>query len=189
MAMPSFPPHTEWTVERLHSLPDDGNRYEVIDGELFVTPAPSFVHQRAARELVVRLLPYVETLGGLELFFAPTAVTWSARTEVQPDILVLPLPASGPITRFEEVGVPELAVEILSASSARADRYRKRALYQAQRVPEYWIVDSASRMVERWRPDDGEPDVLLGELVWQPRAGHEPLVVDLDAYFRAAHGW
>jgi Uma2 family endonuclease len=188
MAMPTLPTHREWTVEMLHALPDDGNRYEVIEGELFVSPAPALVHQRASRELVRRLLPYLDAVGDLELLYAPAAVTWSPRTEVQPDILVLPLLAARPSEHFEDVGVLELAVEILSPSTARADRYRKRALYQERRVPEYWIVDTAARMIERWRPNDEEPAVLLGELTWQPRARHAPLAIELDAYFRAVHG-
>jgi Uma2 family endonuclease len=188
MAMPRLATRRDWTVESLHALPDDGNRYEIIDGELLVSPAPALVHQRASRELVRLLLPYVDAVGGFELFFAPAAVKWSPNTEVQPDILVLPLLSTKPTDRFEDVGVLELAIEILSPWTARADRYRKRALYQEKLVPQYWIVDPAARMIECWRPDDEEPEVALTELTWQPRAEHSPLTIALRTYFRAVHG-
>ncbi|MEO7965683.1 MAG: Uma2 family endonuclease, partial [Gemmatimonadaceae bacterium] len=176
-----------WDVDKLHALPDDGNRYELIDGELFVSPAPSRAHQRASRELVWRLLPYVELLGGLEVLYAPFAVTWSTRTEVQPDVLVVPLHRDTEIGAVATHRLLELVVEILSPSTARVDRYRKRALYQKQRVAEYWIVDLATRMVERWRPDDVEPEVLFDQLVWRPRADVDTLSVDLEEVFRIVH--
>ena len=81
-----------------------------------------------------------------------------------------------------------LAVEILSPSSARADRYVKRQLYQSEGVPEYWIVDPASRFIERWRPGDDEPEVLTEVLRWAPVEGREALVVDLVGYFAAVGG-
>src|SRR4051812_48229562 len=79
----------EWTSELLNELPDDGNRYEIIDGKLFVTPSPSRVHQRALAELHLLLAPYAKTLH-LDLLFAPFAVKFSGRSEVQPDLLVMP---------------------------------------------------------------------------------------------------
>jgi Uma2 family endonuclease len=187
MAMPVHLEEHDWDVERLHALPDDGNRYELIDGELFVSAAPSRAHQRASRELVRRLLPYVESLGSLEVLYAPFAVTWSTRTEVQPDVLVVPLHRDTEIGADATHGALELVVEILSPSTARVDRYRKRALYQKQRVTEYWIVDVATRMVERWRPDDVEPEVLFDQLVWRTRADVDALIIDLEEVFRVVH--
>ena len=81
-----------------------------------------------------------------------------------------------------------LAVEVLSPSTARNDRYKKRAVYQEEGVPEYWIVDSAAPMVERWRPGDSEPDVLVTAMEWQPLEAHLPLVIDLERLFREASG-
>lgn len=185
MAMPA--PHTDWTVDMVRELPDDGKRYEVIDGVLLVSPAPALVHQRAIAELYVLLRPYVAALG-LEAIMAPAAVTWSTRTEVQPDLLVLPLANGRFAQRFEDVGVLELAVEVLSPSSVRTDRFTKRREYQRRGVPEYWIVDPASRSIERWRPTDEEPEILFDRLAWQPRTDVDPLVIDLEALFRAVHG-
>ena len=129
---------------------------------------------------------YVHTVG-LELFFAPLAITWSPRTELQPDVLVLPRLAERPAERFADVGVLTLAVEVVSPSSARVDRYRKREMYQRFLVPEYWVIDASSRLVERWRPGDEEPEVLVETLTWQPIVDNPALVIDLAAYFRQVH--
>lgn len=176
-------PYTDWTADKLALLPDDGNRYEVIDGELFVTPAPGRRHQRALAELYLLIGPYAKAIG-LDALFAPTAVRFSEQREVQPDLLVMPCLADGrPAALFEDVGVLTLAVEVLSPYSVRTDRFTKRALYQAQRVPEYWIVDCDERTVERWTPDAGAADVRSDALVWQPLPTHAPLVIDLAQYF------
>ncbi len=81
-----------------------------------------------------------------------------------------------------------LAVEVISPSSIRADRYIKRRLYQEEGVEEYWIVEPSMRVVERWRPADEEPEVVAQSLEWRTRQAGEPLVVDLAAYFRRVHG-
>lgn len=181
-------PRTDWTVEMVHELPDDGNRYEVIDGVLLVSPSPSLVHQRVVGRLYALLLPYVSAVG-LEVLVAPAAVTWSKRTEVQPDVLALPLLPNGRLAeRFEDVGVLGLAVEVLSPSTARTDRFLKRREYQKRNVPEYWIVDPPGRSVERWRPGDEDPEILYETLSWQPSPDVAPLVIDLQALFRTVHG-
>ena len=175
---------TEWTVEMLNALPDDGMRYEVIDGELLVTPAPAFVHQTAVHELALLLGPYVKA-ARLTLLTAPAAVTFSQRREVQPDLLVIPrLPNGRRASRFEDVGVLLLAVEVLSPSSLRTDRHTKRWVYQQERVAEYWIVDTDARIVERWIPDAIEPQALCNLMLWQPVLTQEPLTINLGQYFR-----
>jgi Uma2 family endonuclease len=80
-----------------------------------------------------------------------------------------------------------LAVEVLSSSTARADRHRKRLIYQDEGVAEYWIIDPAARLVERWRPADTRPEQIVDTLVWQPDPSVPALQVDLLAYFRAVH--
>ena len=174
----------DWTVEMLDTLPDDGNRYEVIDGELFVTPAPSHVHQRAVLELLLLLGAYVE-LVGLELLMAPVAITFSARREVQPDVLVMPrLPNGKRAKHFRDVGRLVLSVEVLSPSTERTDRTKKRRVYQEEDVPEYWIVSLKSRHFERWTPASIQPELLTSVLTWQPVATHAPLVIDVERYFQ-----
>lgn len=175
-----------WTVELLRQLPDDGQRHEIIDGELHVTPAPSFAHQRAIVELVLLLKPYCDAIG-LELLFAPAAVTWSLRTEVQPDLVVMPLVNGRRPARFEDVGRLELAVEVLSPSTVRWDRFTKRREYQRRGVPAYWIVDLASRCVECWRPGDEEPEIRFDAIEWAPVTTHAPISVDLPRFFARVH--
>jgi len=81
----------DWTVADIHALPDDGMRYEVIDGELFVTPAPAFRHQEAVAKLYVILAEYLQHERVGHAFFAPADVVFSARRGVQPDVFVMPL--------------------------------------------------------------------------------------------------
>jgi Uma2 family endonuclease len=81
-----------------------------------------------------------------------------------------------------------LAVEVLSPSTARADRQVKLRLFRRQRVPQYWIVDVDARVIERWRPDDERPEILVNEVAWQPDPAHAPLIIDLPAYFRDVVG-
>ena len=193
MAMSVLPPllpdrtRRDWTADELRALPDDGNRYEIVDGELLVTPAPSLVHQDAVGELFLLLAPYARR-NDLHCILAPAEVRFSPNRVVQPDVFVVPFIGGRKPARLDDVHRLILAVEVLSPSSARADRHSKRHLSQSQSVPEYWIVDPANRFVERWRPGDDAPEVLLDSLTWTPREGGEPLVIDLAAYFRRVHG-
>jgi Uma2 family endonuclease len=194
MAMPAPPPlapdtsRRDWTVEELALIPDDGNRYEIVDGELLVTPAPSWTHQGAVGDLFELLQPYSRVLG-LLCVFAPADVPLSRTTVVEPDLFVVPLRHDGSRPReFSEARHLELAVEVLSPSTARADRHVKRAAYLKHGVPDYWIVDTANRFVERWRPGDDAPEVLVDTFPWQPVTDVPPLVIDLPAYFRRVHG-
>jgi Uma2 family endonuclease len=187
MAMPVQ--HTEWTVEMVRALPDDGNRYEVIDGELFVTPAPSVVHQRAVLELALLVAPYVRAHRIGEAIISPAdVIVYGPRKFVQPDLFVVPLVNGAPMRAWTEVGRLSLAVEVLSPSTEHVDRGRKRTLYMEKAVPEYWIVNTVERVVERWRPD-GTPVAIVNELLeWRPDADAPPLVIDLPAYFDRVHG-
>ena len=181
MAMPAQP--TEWTVEMVRALPDDGNRYEVISGELFVTPAPSLIHQRAILELAYLLGPYLREQRLGEVIISPADVMFGPRTMVEPDLFVIPLTPGVLPRAWEEVGRLLLTVEVLSPSTLRTDQGDKRDLYQRKGVPEYWIVDVDGRRVERWRPNDSSPETLTEALAWQPDRFTEPLVIDLRAYF------
>ena len=193
MAMPTSPPllpdrsRRDWTVDQVRALPDDGNRYEVIDGELLVTPAPSWLHQQAAMEFLFLVRPYAHRCA-LDCYIAPAEVAFSPRRSVEPDLFVVPRMDGRRATHFEEVQRLVLAVEVISPSSARADRYRKRHLYQSEDVPEYWIVDPDARFVERWRPGDDAPEILVESLAWTPQEDVEPLVIDVAELFRRVHG-
>ena len=192
MAMPA--PTAKWTIEMLRALPDDGNRYEVIDGELFVTPAPSFAHQRAVLELGARLLGFLREHAVGAVVVAPADVEFEEpHSMVEPDVFVVPLVGGRPPRDFAEAGRLLLAVEILSPSTARSDRTVKRRLYQRQNVPEYWIVDLDPRpgalwALERWRPEDERPEIITDRIEWQPDPAQPPLAIELPALFREVWG-
>ena len=170
------------TVDEVLALPADGNRYELVHGELLVTPAPRSRHQAAVVLLVERLQAYLrqtERVGSL--FLAPADISWDDKTLVQPDLFVVPPhEVSGDWNTFKTL---LLAVEILSPSSGRADRVIKRRLYQQQRVATYWIVDLEARVVEVWHPDDERPEIVADVLRW--RVGDEvpELAIDLEELF------
>ncbi len=177
----------EWTVDMLDALPDDGKRYEVIDGALFVTPAPLDVHQQAVGELYLLLAPYAKSVG-IYVWIAPTAVRWSEQREVQPDLFAAPYPAAGRApARHVEGGRLVLAVEALSPSTRRTDLTTKRDLYQDEGVAEYWIIDTTSRTIDRWTPRSTAAERLARQLIWHPVADCAPLVIDLEVYFREVH--
>jgi Uma2 family endonuclease len=177
-----------WTIDMVRALPDDRNRYEIIDAELFVTPAPSLRHQAAVLELAHRLLPYIKAQGLGRAIIAPADVEVAPDTMVEPDLFVVP-PVAGRLPRsWTEAGRLLLVVEVLSPTTARVDRVRKRALYARMAVPEYWIVDVDARVVERWRPDDERPEVLSEQLDWRPDAAQPALTIDLAEYFAEVTG-
>ena len=182
MAMPAR--KDRYTVDEVLAMPWDGNRREVIDGELFVTPAPALLHQRATNELLAMLRDYAPQIGG-EAFVSPADIVLTESALVQPDLFVVPRQAGVRLTAWSQVVTLLLAVEVLSPRTAKRDRTVKRALYQSQRVPEYWIVDTVARLIERWRPDSTEPELLRDELLWQPVPAQEPLLIDLVAFFGA----
>jgi len=181
MGMPL--PIADWTVERVLALPADGNRYEAVDGQLLVTPAPSLFHQVVVLALYERLAPFVRAHRIGRVVLSPADIELDRRTLVQPDLFVTPLVEGRHPRTWQEVRSLLLAVEVLSPSSARADRQIKRRRYQRYGVPEYWIVDLDARLVERWRPADERPEILAERLEWQPATVVPPLPVDLPQLF------
>lgn len=181
MGMPQAAP--EWTAAMVRDLPDDGRRYETVDGELLVTPGPSWLHQDAVGALYRRLASYLGEHRVGHVLMAPADVELDPCTLVQPDLFVVPLVEGRKPAHWTEAGRLLLVVEILSPTSARADRTIKRRRYQGQPVPEYWIVDLDARLVERWRPADERPEIITRSLEWQPAAESAALSVDLDAFF------
>jgi Uma2 family endonuclease len=176
------------TADELADLPDDGNRYELIDGELFVTPAPVRTHQRMVAQLFMRLHEFAASVG-LEVMLSPTAVRASPVTEVEPDLLVLPRHFDGrELHRWEPMSALRLAIEILSPGTARVDRGRKRQLYLESGVPEYWVVDLEARAVEVWHVGAEAARIARDTLRWQPGEAATPLDIDLRAVFMAVLG-
>ena len=179
-----MPATTRWTADMVRALPDDGKRYEVIDGELFVTPSPALRHQDAVLEMATRLGPYLKTHGLGRVIMSPADVTFPDGSLVQPDVFVAPLTDGRRPRDWSDVKTLLLAVEILSPSTARADRLVKLRLFRRQHVPEYWIVDVDARLLERWRADDERPEIVTEQIDWRADANHPPLLIDLPTYFR-----
>ena len=137
-----------WTYDDLLDLPDDGKRYEIIDGILFELPLPSMEHGDLIANLLHRILwPVVEPLGG-RVYTAPIDVFMLDANPVQPDIFVLLPEQFGLKSKRGVEGPPALVVEVLSPSNPEHDRIVKRALYARAGVPEYWIVSPEAAIVE-----------------------------------------
>jgi len=182
-------PHaTRWTAEQVRALPDDGNRYEVVDGVLLMTPAPTKPHQRAVFLFLSLLDQHVRALGIGEAMASPADVELDRYGMVQPDVFVEGL-VDGRLAGTWNAGAPLLLiVEILSPSTARSDRSTKRRRYQRAGIPEYWIVDLEARAVERWRPGDERPEVLRETIEWHPAPGTDALTIALAPLFARIHG-
>lgn len=185
-------PTGTWTADEVWAYyerqPDAWPRYELVDGELRVSPAPTVDHQRVHRELADRLSPYVRAQRFGELFSPPADLRVALGTVVQPDLFVVPWPADArPARAWSEFTRVLLTVEILSPSTARYDRLVKRRFYGRMGVPEYWIVDPDTRLVERCLPD-GHSEVLGDVLLWHPTGAREALTIDLRAMFADALG-
>ena len=185
MAMAALVPR--YTAAEIRRFPDDGLRYEVIRGELFVSPAPGTAHQRAVVEFTVPLHAYLTTHRIGEVLPAPFEVEFARDSAVQPDVIMI-LKAQRPrLSRKRLTGPPAVAIEIVSYSSKRTDRLQKRQLYQDDGVGEYWIVDLDQRHVERWRPGDTVPEVLTERLTWRPAPRIPAFELDLRALFATAN--
>ncbi len=179
---------SHWTVDKVRALPDDGQRHEIIDGELLVTPRPSYDHQEAVFAIARRLAAYLAVHRVGHAALAPLDVVFGEQTLVQPDVFVVPLAHGKRPRNAAEAGVPLLTIEVISPNSARADRGRKRELYLRQGVPEYRIVDMDARVIERWRRGETRPEILSERMEWQPDPWHEPLAIDLGEYWREVLG-
>jgi Uma2 family endonuclease len=173
-----------WTLTELHRLPDDGNKYEVVDGELFVTPAPSESHETIASLLTRILDPYVHE-HDLGLVYRPRAVVRVKRSEVEPDLYVRARTRRP--TSWAAAPLPILVVEILSPTTRRRDHLEKRRLYVRSGIPEYWIVDEEDRMIRVIRPDRADV-VAKAKLVWRPAGVKRGLSVDVRGLFQEALG-
>lgn len=176
-----------WTLEEVERLMDSrpgvAPRYELVDGALLVTPAPSGRHQRIVAHLFMLLQPYVERHRLGEVRFGPSEVKLADDGRFEPDLFVVPAVngrrprANAPVTRLL------LAVEVLSSASARHDRITKRRFFQRHGVPDYWVVDGEAEAFEIWHPSD-ERAALVDEAVsWQPAGAAASFELDVRGFF------
>ncbi len=137
-----------FTYDDYLTLPNDGKRYEIIDGDLHITPAPIPEHQLVLVYLTEILLAYLRSHKWGKLFVAPTDVVFSMTEVAQPDIAVVARERDHIITKRNIIAAPDLIVEILSEATEKTDRTTKKAMYERHGVKEYWIVDPSDRSVE-----------------------------------------
>ena len=175
---------TEAEFEVARDASPAGERWELVDGEVLVTPSPHWQHQRIIVRLVARLEEYLGAQGVGTAFVAPLDVKLEPGSVTQPDILVVPAGHLDDEIYF--VSRLLLAVEVISSASARFDHVIKRPRYQRSRVPEYWVVDRESRTFERWQPDDERPAILSDVLVWHPEGAKTPFLLDIPSLFEEA---
>lgn len=173
----------------LDALPDDGQRYEIIDGRLFVTPSPAVPHQDIVGELYVRLRAYFAqgTVG--KPMVSPSDV-WRgerARNRVQPDVYV--------VRRTDDGERPEhpyhlrhllLAVEVVSPGNPLLDYHVKRELYLNEAVSEYWVIDPSARVLTRWRSNDEPGETIHQTLRWKPDGMTDEFMLELPGFFDEA---
>jgi Uma2 family endonuclease len=148
-------PAGTWTYKDLFALPDDGKRYEIIEGELYEMPAPNLDHATVIANIIALLIPLVTQLGG-RWYTAPVDVFFQGADPVQPDVMVIFPGWQGSRPKRGLEGAPDLLVEVLSPSNRGHDILTKRALYARGGVREYWIVDPDARTLEILTFDRGD---------------------------------
>lgn len=179
----SMPQVKHFSADDVRALPDDGNRYETVHGELLVTPAPGRPHQLVLARLFVVLNQYLTANGLEQLYWSPAEISFDEDTLLQPDLFVADY---GPVNRggkWSDLRTLFLVVEAVSPSSGKADRITKRRRYQEARIPEYWVVDSVQRQVEVWTTDAQLPVVHREQLMWRHPLLTDSCAVDLVTLF------
>ena len=189
MAMPSMS-KKRWTADEARALnnanPLPWPYYEVIGGELLVSPAPRALHQEAVLLLAMRLREYTDRFPVGHTMIGPADVELEHDSTVAPDVFVTALVDGRKPRTWKEVTAVRVVAEVASPSTIGNDRVTKRAYYLRNGVEEYWIVDLDARVVERWHPKDDRPQIVTGTLIWAPHP--EAFSFDLPAYFADVYG-
>ncbi len=149
-----------YTADMVRALPDDGNRYETVHVRAYLRGCPEW-----------------------QVFATASDISWGTPDVlVQPDLFVVPTAEVRTLDWSRLRGL-ELVVEVLSPSTARADRFTKRRLYQELRVPAYWVVEPDEHFVEVWTPEVALPRVERERVEW-PTGAVAPLVLSVAELFR-----
>jgi Uma2 family endonuclease len=178
MAAPTY-----YTADMVRAMPDDGNRYEVVYGELLVTPAPRPWHQVVVHRLSVALEFYLRNQPVGVVLSSPADISWGPDVLVQPDVFMVPTDEARTLT-WSRMRTLLLVAEVLSPSSMKGDRVLKRLRYREAGVPLYWVVDGDERSIEVWTPRDDFPAVERERLVWRPSGADGPFTLTLEELFR-----
>jgi Uma2 family endonuclease len=149
------PGQGHWTYKDYAALSDDGHRYEIVDGVLYMAPSPNEWHQNAALEIASYLRTHIKLAGLGQVYIAPFDVELDPKTVVQPDVLVILNANRNKITFSHIIGAPDLIVEVSSPGTVGYDREKKQHAYARAGVPEYWIADPWSRTVEVLTLEEG----------------------------------
>jgi Uma2 family endonuclease len=150
------PPQGSWTYEDYAALPDDGRRYEIVNGVLVMAPAPTPEHQDIVGEIYVALRAYVKLAGLGRVFMGPLDVQLSSENTFQPDLVVVLNAHLDRVAEKKISGAPDLTVEIASPSTAAYDRLTKYEKYAQAGITEYWLVKPTRRAVEVLVLEHGE---------------------------------
>lgn len=149
------PPQGQWTYDDYATLPDDGQRYEIIEGVLYMTPAPNLAHQNCVGNFFYYLRQYIALVGLGRVFVAPTDVGLAPKVVVQPDVVVVLAANLSILTPSRIYGTPDLVVEVASPSTTGYDRRQKQDAYARAGMPEYWLADPVGQTVEVLRLPEG----------------------------------
>lgn len=155
MTSPSTGRPPPLTYDEYCLLPEDGRRYEILDGDLLVSPSPSTRHQTVSRRLQFALMQSLESTGLAQVFNAPMDLILEPTSVVQPDLIIVSSARTSIVTRRAIEGIPDVVVEILSPGGSDRDERLKRRLYERHAIPEYWIVDPELGYITAWRLDSG----------------------------------
>lgn len=189
MSMPAVRRH-RWTVEEVDKLVDAREgltpRYELVQGELLVTPAPSPRHQRLVFHLALLLQRYLTTHALGEVLLGPCELRLAMGERYEPDLFVLPAENGQRPTVGDSPVRPILICESLSPGSSRHDRITKRRAFQRNDVPTYWIIDGDAEAFEVWHPQDERAPLVDDRLVWQPSGAPAPFELNVREFFAAA---
>ncbi len=143
-----------YTYQDYLNLPDEDYRYQLIGGELVMTPAPKVIHQEVSHNILLILSEYVKAHNLGKVYFAPCDVYLNELNVVQPDIFFIRNENKKIITEDNIKGAPDLIVEILSPNSAYYDLVEKKELYEDSGVKEYWIADPKKKRIEIYALDN-----------------------------------
>jgi Uma2 family endonuclease len=172
-----------YSADMVRALPEDGKRYETVHGELLVTPAPRAWHQEVVFRLGVCLHGYLDANNSGHVFHSPADISWGEDVLVQPDLFVVDLEEARSLD-WSQMKSLLLAIEVLSPSTARYDRFTKRRLYQEVGIPVYWVVNPDEKTVEVWTPECQFPTFEREFVRWKPEGFEEDIVLDLKELFK-----
>lgn len=181
--MPERATRERWTYAEFARLPSDGNRYEIIAGELCVTPAPRPLHQEIVSELATLLRGHASAHDLGWVMVGPIDVLLAEGDYLEPDLVFVRRERKGILTDRGVEGPPDLVVEVASPSTGDRDRGVKRERYLHYGVPEYWVVDPSAGRIDVHR-STGTADVHDTTLSWSPSADAPPLSIDVPSLFK-----